>query len=316
MVLLSIIAFIIIFSSLILIHEAGHFFAAKKSGVKVLEFGLGFGKKIYGKQIGETEFTLNAIPFGGFVRMEGEEESSDDSRSFRNAVLWKQMFITLAGVFMNFVFAILLLSLLFSLGTNPILVSKNDYIKAYESGVLVLQNEDGSTFASVETIPLLEDAVEFAGEADINMAFIEKIKMPYFQALPFAFTETFRISWAVVEKVSEIPVEIIENHKLPDGMAGPLGIAEVTHKVVPLGLLALLKLAALLSISLGVMNLLPIPALDGGRFFFQLVTLILMPFKVKPSERLEEWAHIGGFFLLMGFLLAVTWNDVVRIFFS
>ncbi|MCK5460706.1 site-2 protease family protein [Candidatus Gracilibacteria bacterium] len=315
MILLSILAFIVIFSSLILIHEAGHFFAAKKSGVKVLEFGLGFGKKIYGKQVGETEFTINAIPFGGFVRMEGEEEASNDPRSFRNVVLWKQMIITLAGVFMNFVFAILLLSILFSLGTNPILISKNDYIKAYESGALVLQNKDGSTFASVETFPSLDDAVESAGDADIKMTFVQKIKKPFLKALPFAFTETFRISWAVVEKVSEIPIEIIENHKLPDGMAGPLGIAEVTHKVVPLGILALLKLAALLSISLGVMNLLPIPALDGGRFFFQILALLLMPFKIKHSEKLEEWAHVGGYFLLMGFLLVVTWNDIVRIFF-
>ena len=106
--MLSILVFLIIFSFLIVIHEFGHFYAAKKSGVKVLEFGLGLGKKLYGKQIGETEFTFNLVPFGGFVRMEGEEENSNDPRSFGKAKLWRRMMITLAGVFMNFVFAIFL----------------------------------------------------------------------------------------------------------------------------------------------------------------------------------------------------------------
>lgn len=308
MIFFSILAFIVIFSTLIIIHELGHFYVAKKSGVKVLEFGLGLGKKIYGKQFGETEFTLNVVPFGGFVRMEGEESESSDPRSFGQACLWKRMSITLAGVFMNFVFAILALSILFSMGTNPILVSKKDYEKAYESGNLLFEKLDGTSVTKEEALelPTNETTVRFA----------EKIKKPYFQALGFAFRETFRISWAVVEKVAEIPIEIIEKQRLPEGLSGPIGIAEVTHKVVPMGFLALLKLTALLSISLGVMNLLPIPALDGGRFFFQIIEFLLIPFKIKPSEKLENWAHLGGFVMLMGFLVAVTWNDIARIFFS
>lgn len=298
----------VIFSTLIVIHELGHFLAAKKSGVKVLEFGLGLGKKICGKFYGETEFTLNIIPFGGFVRMEGEESESTDPKSFGRAFLWKRMMITLAGVFMNFVFAILVLSLLFSIGTDPILVSKKDYDKAYESGLLVFEKTDGTRITKEEVLNLPAE--------ETRMRFVEKVRKPYFQALGLAFSETFRISWAVVEKAGEIPVEIIEKHRLPEGLSGPVGIAEVTHRVVPMGFLALLKLAALLSISLGVMNLLPIPALDGGRFFFQVIELLLKPFKIKPSEKLENWAHLGGFILLMGFLIAVTWNDIARIFFS
>lgn len=296
MLILSILAFIILFSSLIIIHELGHFYAAKKSGVKVLEFGLGLGKKIYGRQIGETEFTLNLVPFGGFVRMEGEEDESKDPRGFGNAKLWKRMLITLAGVFMNFVFAVIALTILFTAGTNPILVTLQDVEQAEQAGIIKMGpvNEDGK-----------RDLLE-----------IHPIQKDFPESLWFGVTETYRISGAVLTKVAEIPSEIITNHKLPEGMAGPLGIAEVTHKVTPLGLMALLKLAALLSISLGVMNLLPIPALDGGRFFFQLLEMLLMPFKIKPSEKLENAAHIGGFVLLMGFLVAVTWNDIMRIFFS
>ena len=130
-----------------------------------------------------------------------------------------------------------------------------------------------------------------------------------------AITETYRISGAVLQKAGEIPVSLITKLKVPDGMAGPIGIAEITHKVVPLGLMALIKLTALLSISLGVMNLLPIPALDGGRFLFQLVELIGKPFKLKLSEKIENYVHVAGFAFLMGLLLLITWQDIARIFF-
>ena len=146
MILLSVLAFVLIFSTLIIVHEWGHYYAAIKSGVKVEEFGIGFGKKIWGYQKGETEFTLNAIPFGGFVRMLGEEESSEDPRSFEQAKLWKRMWITLNGVIMNWIFAVLALTILFVQGVNPILVSKSDIARAVETGYLEEKlNEAGET---------------------------------------------------------------------------------------------------------------------------------------------------------------------------
>ena len=292
MILLSILAFLIIFSALILVHEFGHFYAARKSGVKVLEFALGLGKKIYGKKIGETEYTVNAVPFGGFVRMLGEEEKSNDPRSFEQAKLWKRMTITLAGVFMNFIAAILVLTLLFTMGTNPILISKTVVEKAEAAGIIKLSepNEEGKQ-------KILE---------------MKKIRKPFPASFFFAIRETGRISMAVIQKVGEIPVEIIREHRLPDGLAGPIGIAEVTHKIVPLGILALMKLAALLSISLGVFNLLPFPALDGGRFLFQIIELVVQR---RPNPQWENALHYFGFMILMGLIIAVTWNDIVRIFF-
>jgi len=130
MIIFSILAFLLIFSTLIIVHEFGHYYAAIKSGVKVEEFGLGMGKKLFGYKRGETEFTLNLIPFGGFVRMLGEEDDSKDPRSFGQAKLWKRMVITLAGVFMNFVMAIAFLTILFTAGTDPILVSQADVERA------------------------------------------------------------------------------------------------------------------------------------------------------------------------------------------
>ncbi len=295
MIILSILAFLILFSVLIIVHEAGHFFAAKKSGVYVEEFGLGMGKKLFGKKIGETEFTLNLIPFGGFVKMLGEEANSKDPRSFSQVRLWQRMMITLAGIFMNFVFSIISLSVLFSIGTTPILISEADLNDAQEAGLATFEKDiDGK-------IKLIE---------------LKEIKKPILQSIGFATTESFRISGAIIKKLGEIPGTIIREKRLPADLGGPVAIAEMTHKITPLGFFALLKLAALLSLSLAVINLLPIPALDGGRFFFQLVELILKPFKIKINNNIESAIHFSGFVILMLFLIAVTWNDIMRIFIS
>jgi len=309
MIILSIIAFLIIFSVLIVVHEFGHYYAAIKSGVKVEEFGLGMGKKLIGKQIGETEFTLNAVPFGGFVRMLGEEDEVDHPRSFGNAPLLNRMIITLAGVFMNFVLAIGLLTILFTVGTDPILVTSEDFDAAIAAGVVELQLPDGQSVTREEVLAIEDPNVP------VSIVYKQQMKAPFPQSIWLATTETYRISIAVLQKAAEIPAELLTKYRVPEGLAGPVGIAEITHKVVPLGFLALAKLTALLSISLAVMNLLPIPALDGGRFVFQIVELLLKPFKIRPSQTIENYAHVGGFALLIGLLLIITWNDIVRIFF-
>lgn len=293
MIILSILAFLVVFSVLIIVHEFGHFYAARKCGVKVLEFALGMGKKIIGKKVGETEYNLNAVPFGGFVRMLGEEEQSNDPKSFEKAKLWKRITITLAGVFMNFVLAIFILTLLFSIGTKPILVSKADIKIAAETGIITLSKPDEN--------------------GDQKIIEMQELQFPIHKAFGFAIQETGRISMAVIQKVGEIPLEIIEKRRLPEGLSGPIGIAEATHKIVPMGVLAIMKLMALLSISLGVFNLLPFPALDGGRFVFQLLELLLGQ---RPNPKWENYAHVGGFMILMTLLAVVTWNDVTRIFFS
>jgi len=309
MVLPSVLVFLLIFSTLIIVHEFGHYYAAIKSGVKVEEFGLGMGKKLYGYQRGETEFTLNLIPFGGFVRMLGEEDDSKDPRSFSQAKLLNRMMITLAGVFMNFVLAITFLTVLFTVGTDPILVSQSDVERAYDSGVIAF-NVDGERMSPDEIKALNNPDLE------VKFEYLQKVKAPFPQSIWLASTETVRISWAVLEKASEIPIELVQHLRVPEGLAGPVGIAEVTHQILPQGFMALVKLTALLSISLGVMNLLPIPALDGGRFVFQILELLLKPFGVKPNEKWENYAHMAGFALLMGLLLIITWNDIVRIFFT
>ncbi len=291
MIFVSILVFLLVFSSLILVHEAGHFFTARWSGVQVLEFGLGFGKKLWKKKKNDVEYSVGIVPFGGYVRMLGEQEESDSPDSFEKAKLWKRMAITLAGIFMNFAFAIVLLSGLFTIGSTPILISESDVDNAVEQGLIVLGeiNENG----------------------DQEILEILKIKIPFPQSIGFAVKETWRISFAVIEKAAEIPVKLISTGTLPDGLAGPVGIAEATHRIIPAGLAAVLKLTALLSISLAVMNLLPIPALDGGRFLFQIIELIV---RKKIHAKFEMWVHTIGFALLMLLIVAVTWQDLIRIF--
>lgn len=291
MILLSILVFLVVFSALILVHEAGHFFVARWSGVRVLEFGLGFGKKLWKKMKDGVEYSLGIVPFGGYVRMLGEQEESEASDSFEKVALWKRMSITLAGIFMNFVFAIVILSGLFTMGTTPILISQEDVDTAVEQGLIVLGEENE------------------AGDQEILD--ILKIQLSFPKSIVFAAKETYRISIAVVKKAAEIPVDLLTKGNLPDGLAGPLGIAEATYKIVPAGIAAILKLTALLSISLAVMNLLPLPALDGGRFLFQIIECIG---RRKVPAKFEMWVHTIGFGLLMLLIIAVTWQDLIRIF--
>jgi regulator of sigma E protease len=278
----------------VVIHEWGHFFAAKKSGVLVHEFGLGLGKKIWGKTYGETEFTINAIPFGGFVRMLGEEENSNDPRSFAQAALWKRMWITLNGIFMNLVFSITVFTVLFSIGSAPIILSEADF-KVAQQHDLVVQTED----------------VDEDGKAVFRL---KEIQLPVHRAFAYSLTEHWRITNYVFIKLGEIPAEIRKNKKIPDTLSGPVGIAEATHKILPYGFKAILKLAALLSLSLAIMNILPIPALDGGRFLFQIIELILKPFNISMDAKFENQIHMIGFGILITLIVVITGNDIWRIF--
>jgi regulator of sigma E protease len=154
--ILSILVFVLIFSSLIVVHEWGHFRAARWAGVRAEEFAVGFGKKIFGWKRGETDFRINAVPFGGYVKMTGElmgDDANPDPRSFGAAKLYKRMVITLAGVVMNFLFAIVLLTMLFAHGTEPILVSQADVERAKASGqITIIENENGEKEFTIEEI--------------------------------------------------------------------------------------------------------------------------------------------------------------------
>ena len=281
--LLSIGTFIIIFSIIVLVHEFGHFIIARLSGVKVLEFALGMGPRIYSykPKSDDVEYVLNAIPLGGYVRMLGEEEDTTDANSFEKASLWHRIAITIAGIVMNLLLTIAILTVLFTVGTRPFLI--NDDAKSMNYAMnrgWVTATSDGYT--------------------------INEIKLPIHKSIPLAITETGRLSAEIVKKVGSIPSEIIQKRAVPEGLSGPVGIADITHKIRPMGFWALVKMTALLSLSLAVMNILPLPALDGGRLFFQLIELITG----KRSNTIEMYVHYAGFILLMLLFVIITANDI------
>jgi regulator of sigma E protease len=291
----SLVSFLVIFSVLVVIHEFGHFFAAIKSGVKVEEFGLGLGKRLFTHTRKGVDFTINLIPFGGFVRMLGESETSKDPRSFEQAPLYKRMIITLAGVFMNFVLTIVILAALFMVGTSPFILTQEEQDAAIESGVIMLEKNEAEEVIGYE---------------------IKDVQLAPHKAIAFAFTETARMSGVILDKLAEIPRTIINEKRLPDGLSGPVGIAQISGTVVSnFGIEGALRLMAQLSLSLAIMNLLPIPALDGGRFLFQVIEMFsLLIFKKRPSPKIENYVHVIGFALILGLMLLITVADVGRIF--
>ncbi|MBT4936978.1 PDZ domain-containing protein [Candidatus Peregrinibacteria bacterium] len=383
--LLSIIVFFLIFSTLILIHEWGHFSSARRHGVKVEEFGLGIPPKakVLWKDKKGCEFTLNWIPFGGFVRMEGEdavdEKLKKTKTSFAAKSLLARMEIVLAGVFMNFILAIVLLTGLYSFGSSPILLDIHSVKENVDKGLIILDegipviaiteggpadkaglqvgdivlNVNGETITEAEQISGLQEentekiydvlrplpnqegvpvaeqkrealslSILSNSEAKIQVGFsllpyfkeVKNLKLPVHQAFIYSLQASYDIAKATLKAFKSLVVKIVTQAQVPQGIAGPVGIAAMTHGIVETGDIGnLIKFMALLSLSLAIMNVLPIPALDGGRFLFLIVEGIMQkPIKAEWEARI----HSGAFILLIALIFIVTWNDIYRLIFE
>lgn len=557
MIFLAVILFIVIFSSLIFIHELGHFVAAKRAGVKVEEFGFGLPPRIWGKKKGETIYSINLIPFGGFVRMLGEDSSDPDAsknkRSLVNQSFWVQTKIVCAGVFMNLLLSFVLLTFGFMIGIEPLIANQEDFyaaieegyvdiepgivvvesnepyntvvyngreidVRSFEPGDRILTDADGEAILSIEEFTAMTEKIRESGEApllqmdradgtggaeyltkekldQITLAPIYLSRFVFIENGPSTFSETletgdvilkingsqiineqalldslknikevtlqyYRPSEGVLEtqvvlspkhplityveegspaeaaglkagdqilamngeeilgsvsvviatqdaKGSSIEYQILrgedENYTVtitprddgrvgialgdvldypnlslyesyvphtvlgvqevaypmisysefagwefapfaaageavsemwrlgkltavmflnvlgnfvsggdvPDGVSGPVGIAQMTYVFMQDGFAAIIRFVALLSLSLGVINILPIPALDGGRFFFILVQGITGK---KADPKIEGWIHTVGFVFLLLFIAYITFHDLLRLF--
>lgn len=536
---LTILAVIVIFSLLVLIHELGHFLVAKKAGVRVLEFGIGFPPRIFGKKYGETIYSVNAIPFGGFVRLFGEDardpNALKDKRSFAMKTPWIRTKIALAGVFMNFLLAYVLLATGFTFGIQPLILNEQDLFQHLSTGIVEtkpgvtvrkvkqgsqaekagiqagdeLLRWDGKAILNLDTAQKLEKAdvmkdvdltilrngvileahlvkpepkkkfgLELAtmtnlprpviasvekgspfakaglkpgdtilavgglnlytpkefftelsaadetsvtlfrgqqiqkttlvfqkrprvfitevfpetaafkagiqagdillkiGDAEVrspeeaqsfirnserkplkytfqrgdkkiaietptdeknilgvalamlarapsdaitiyqdatltSLTKIHNVKYPFPQALSQAFRETSRLTKVTILAFGRTFKRIFTKFEVPQDVGGPVRIAYYTHAFVQEGFFALLRFTALLSLSLAVINIIPFPALDGGRFFFIVLEVI---FRKRINARFENLVHSFGFLLLLLFLLFVTFSDFARIF--
>lgn len=537
-IFLTIIAVIIIFSIVVLVHEYGHFTAARRSGIKVLEFGIGFPPRLFKKKIGETIYSINAIPIGGFVKMQGEDDTSvqalRDKRSFAHKSPLTRAKVVLAGVFMNFVLAIILLTIGFSFGIEPLLATEDDLfyhlekgnvisspgifvdkiakkaeqfgvssgdkiilindkpvvssdqaaifqkggaekdidvvfaakdgaqkklhipligkdkyygidlkpytefpriaildikegskseraglkrgdvilqingqeiyapedfwtmitqfnslgftilrdseilqipvtmpdqnkvvitdvdadLAAFKAGLLkgdIIVEMNGETVARPEQVQeilkknpakeikytILRNGAETklsAKTGDKNLlgvvlsyvssfrnseisvyrigyltsiTEIKKVRYSPFQAFKQSISETMRLTVLTVQAFGRMVKSVVSKFVVPAEVGGPVQIAYYTHTFVQEGFLALLRFTALLSLSLGVINVLPVPALDGGRLLFIIIEVVL---KKKINARLESFAHSLGFILLMFLIILVTYSDITKLF--
>ncbi len=375
---LSALAFLLLLTLLVLVHELGHFAVAKWAKVRVEEFGFGLpprAKKLF--LWDSTLFSLNWIPFGGFVRLQGETSLDPGERSregsFAAASIPARLLILLAGVFMNFLLAITLLTLGFSLWHwVPTYLSLDDLRRGRErqevdvewgifvsevipgdsasragvaSGgllaaingtavttvheVLALQAGQSSlTYTILYPPPGAGERAEFLEEKTFRVGVregktgvalsefalhIAGRKHPLPRAFSLAWRETGVVTIQTVRGAGMLLTSLLSEWRVPQGITGIVGIAQLTHASIQEGFMTYLRLVALLSLSLAALNILPFPALDGGRMLFVLIEMLTG----RPVyRRLEVVTNGMGFLLILFLIIAVTLNDILRIFSS
>jgi len=334
----SIIISLFILSLLIFVHELGHFLAAKKAGIEVEEFGLGYPPRLLGLKWRGTTYSLNLVPFGGFVKID-EEKLAGKSKKTRTLVIS-------AGILMNFLLAVISFSLVFGVIGFP---QKQGFIKikgvtpgspAEEAGIqaesllhefktnqefvvfinqhlgqeIELKLERQSQALSVIVVPRQEPP---EGEGPLGVIIsdsqiIQPIwwQRPFF-AVWFGFKEAFGWVLMIFLGIVKMFYQLLVQRIVPQDVAGPIGIVQVASDVSQQGFLALLQFLGVLSINLAVLNLLPIPALDGGRLLFVGIEAITGK---KPKPRFEQIVHSIGMAILLLLMIAVTIKDIKRLF--
>ncbi len=347
--LIGIIFVIIFLSILILVHELGHFWFAKKFGLLVEEFGFGLPPKIWSKKIGETVYSFNALPFGGFVKIFGEDGGAvGQLRSFPSISLGRRAVIIAAGVLMNFLFGWLTLSAIFSIGLPPtvVITEVRENSPAMETGL-----KAGDKIISVGADSIYFDGdklnvgsfIEFIDERhgeEVNLKIQRNGEIFEFRAAPrvdpptgegalgiglvdaglskknifISFWEGFKTSVGLIRTITVsifgLIAKVFVGKASFEQIAGPIGIVKITAQAGTLGFVYLLQLLALISLNLAVINILPFPALDGGRLIF----LAIEKIKGSPlNHKIEKIVNAIGFAFLIFLMLAITIKDIIRL---
>lgn len=354
--MISFLTFFLILSLLVIVHELGHFFAAKKNGVYVQEFGFGLPPRLLGMKYGETLYSLNLLPFGGFVKVFGEEQDEImkkslpkklKNRAFIKKTPWQRATIIIAGVIANFLLGWIVISYLFTQGvpvpTNKVVIEKvsknspaelaglrpNDIIesivesnrklkssedlvnltKKYQGQkITLLINRNRQKFF-VQIIPRVKPP---KGEGPLGVvvtSFIEK-KYHWYEAPIYGLWEAVRITSVIIAEVLKSLYQLLTFQKTQIEVSGPVGIAQVTFQAVKFGKNAVFQLLGLLSLNLAVINILPFPALDGGRLALVAYEGI---FKKKTNPKIEKTLNLIGFTILFFLITLVTINDIIKL---
>ena len=351
---MSILFAILLFSILIFLHELGHFAAAKLSGVQVNEFSLFMGPAIWKKQMGETLYAIRTIPIGGYCAMEGEDGGSDNPRSFDKAAWWKRLIILVAGAAMNFITGVLLMVIVY-LPAEAVVVPVIDSFTEYatvcgENGlqkgdrILKLDGEniyvqsDFSLILSMNPGDIHDLVVERGGEKVVlNDFFMEKhpvLQADGSQRMMFGMNFTVeeldfggKLRYAWLQTIDTVRMVRLSLQMLLSGqagikdMSGPVGIVQMMSETAEASetsydaLLNLLYFGAFIAINLAVMNLLPIPALDGGRVVGLLITTAVQAVtRKKIDPKYEGYLHGAGMILLLALMAVIMFKDIIFLF--
>jgi regulator of sigma E protease len=390
--LITILVFLLMLSVLVLIHEGGHFLVAKKFGIKVEEFGFGFPPRMFGKKIGETIYSINWLPIGGFVKLYGEDEagagkiqiqnlrskikSSDNDEAFFAKSAWQRAIVIFAGVIMNAVLAIIIFYIFLGISgfktklpllsdykffgvtqTNTQQVIISEVIKGSPAQKLGLKapievvavngqkistseqfinivnknkgreieiswnNLEAQQIHKTKIVPRLNPPVSQGalGVGLFSLSFAELDYRTPAQRIFSGITHPINLmtyNLNIMANLVKVSLEKKTVEPLSAGLSGPVGIASVTGSILEIRdmkekILALLNLAGLLSISLAFFNVLPIPALDGGRLFFILIEATTGK---KINQRFESITHTIGMIILLGLMVLITFKDITKLF--
>lgn len=327
------IAAIFVFLLVILLHELGHFTVAKMVGIKVNEFAIGMGPKLLQKTKGETQYTLRLLPIGGYVKMEGEDENSDDPRSFSKVSPLARIAVVAAGAFMNFVLAIVVLSIVaFNTGTPTTTIEETIQGSPAEiSGII-----SGDRIVSINNIEINNWNMISETISDSNVDDLLEIKIirnnvesiimvqpeieegrtiigiipSYEKSLSSALKGGIDNTVLFVNLMFDFLKSLFQGKVSTNDLSGPIGVISEIGKAADSGIINVLFLLGFISVNLGFFNLLPIPALDGSRIIFLLIEII----RGKPIDPdKESFIHLVGFILLISLMLIVTYKDLIRI---
>lgn len=333
---MTIIYFILVLSITVCVHEFGHFLFAKKAGIYVYEFSIGMGPRLFkfNRKNDETDYSIRLLPIGGYVQLSGESIEVDENipeEKRMQSKTWKQRFLTIiAGVMFNFIFAFIIFFIFGLVKGNNIgsvvidQVSEDGsaYKMNLKSGMVVtkingvkVNNQDrflleyqisyGKTLELTTILDGKEEVINIPFEDNYGFTLKENVKYGFFEAIKYAFLKFI----SLVEQMFLIIFYLITGDLKLNALSGPVGIYNIVGESAKIGLIYVIYLMGYLSLNVGFINLLPIPAFDGGRILFMLIEKV----RKKPlNPKVENTIHSIGFILLMVLMIIITFNDITR----
>ncbi len=327
---------VIMFLLLILIHELGHFIAAKSVGIRVNEFSVGFGPKLFSKKIGETEYMLKAVPFGGYCAMEGEDEDSNDENAFCNKSAPRRALVVVAGAVFNLLLGLIIVAIILApqerfTSTTVAEFAENSVSSQYglRVGDRIIEVDGRHIFSTYDL------SYTFTGVSDgtVDMVVIRDGKKTELKDVKFNteteegmdyisvdfwvegieknfgifISQTFRTALSYGRVVWFSLIDLITGKYGISAVSGPVGVTAAIGTAAKQSVLNILPMMALITINLGIFNLLPLPALDGGRLLFLIIEMV---FRKPVPQKYEGLVHTVGFLLLILLMIAVTAKDI------